>query len=78
MKVWRSLHASDHFYYMGDRLREAGDTERSLNPYPSLYDAYINFMNVLTDYSNTLKPGVPAVRKKSRAHPALKKKITEV
>jgi len=72
-KAWRSLQASDHFYYMGDRLQEARDTARSWSPYPSSYDAYINFMNVLTDYSNTLKPGVPAVKKKGRALPALKK-----
>lgn len=72
-KAWRSLQASDHFYYMGDRLQEARDTARSWSPYPSPYDAYINFMNVLTDYSNTLKPGVPAVKKKGRALPALKK-----
>jgi len=58
---------------MGDQLQEAGDTTRSLNPYPSPYDAYINFMNVLTDYSNTLKSRVPAVEKKGRAHLAPQK-----
>jgi len=73
MEVWRSLQASDHLYYMGNRWHEAGDTTRSLNPYPSPYDAYINFMNVLTDYSNTLKSGVPAVKKKGRAHLAPQK-----
>ena len=72
-KVWRLLQAADHFYYMGDQLQEAGDTTRSLNPYPSPYDAYINFMNVLTDYSNTLKSRVPAVKKKGRAHLAPQK-----
>ncbi len=72
-KTWRSLQASDHFYYMGDRPQEGGNIAQGLNPYPSHYDAYINFMNVLTDYSNTLKPVVPAAGKKGRAHPALKK-----
>ena len=73
MKTWRMLQASDHFYYMGDGPREGGNVEQTLNPYPSPYDAYINFMNILTDYSNTLKPGSPANRKKGRAHAARKK-----
>jgi alpha-amylase len=63
-EVWRLLQASDHFYYMGNRWQEAADLTRYLNPYPSPYDAYINFMNVLTDYSNVLKSGVPAIKKK--------------
>jgi alpha-amylase len=69
-EAWRSLQAADHFYYMGNQWHEAGELTRSLNPYPSPYDAYINYMNILTDFSNALKPGIPAAGKKGRAHTA--------
>jgi alpha-amylase len=72
LEVWRLLQASDHFYYMGNRWQETGDLTRFLNPYPSPYDAYINYMNVLTDYSNVLKSGVPVKKKKGGARPAPK------
>ena len=54
-ETWRSLQASDHFYYMGGGWFEPKEDPPFLNPYPSPYDAYINYMNILTDFSATLK-----------------------
>ena len=44
---WRSLQASDHFYYMSTKYFSDGEVHRYFSPYESPYDSYINFMNVL-------------------------------
>jgi alpha-amylase len=48
---WRQLQTSDHFYYMCTKWCADGDVHRYFNPYPSPYDAYINYMNILDDFS---------------------------
>lgn len=50
-KTWRRLQTSDHFYYMCTKWFADGDVHKYFNPYSSPYDAYINYMNVLTDFS---------------------------
>jgi alpha-amylase len=52
---WRLLQTSDHFYYMCTKWFSDGDVHRYFNPYESPYEAYINFMNILDDFSQTLK-----------------------
>ena len=52
---WRRLQTSDHFYYMCTKWFADGDVHKYFNPYSSPYDAYINYMNILTDFSNTIK-----------------------
>lgn len=49
--VWRNLQTSDHFYYMCTKWFSDGNVHKYFNPYGSPYEAYINFMNVLTDFS---------------------------
>lgn len=52
---WRNLQISDHFYYMSTKQGSDGEVHLYFNPYPSPYEAFINFMNVLTDFSLRLK-----------------------
>lgn len=47
---WNKLQASDHFYYMCTKWFSDGDVHRYFNPYPSPYEAFINYMNVLSDF----------------------------
>ncbi len=47
---WNYLQASDHFYYMCTKWFTDGDVHRYFNPYPSPYEAFINYMNVLSDF----------------------------
>lgn len=54
-QTWRMLQTSDHFYYMCTKCSAGGDVHRCFNPYPSPYDAYINYMNILDDFSRRLK-----------------------
>jgi len=54
---WRRLQTSDHFYYMSTKWFADGEVHKYFNPYPSPYDAYINFMNVLGDFSRRIEKG---------------------
>lgn len=49
-KDWLYLQASDHFYYMCTKWFSDGDVHSYFNPYDSPYDAFINYMNVLSDF----------------------------
>jgi alpha-amylase len=52
---WRRLHTSDHFYYMSTKKGSDGSVHNYFSPYPSPYEAFINYMNILTDFSMRLK-----------------------
>lgn len=44
------LQESDHFYYMCTKFFTGGDMHKYFNPYASPYEAFINYMNVLSDF----------------------------
>ena len=46
---WRKLQTSDHFYYMCTKWFGDGDVHAYFSPYESPYDAYIAYMNALSD-----------------------------
>ena len=54
LRVWRQCQTSDHFYYMCTKWFADGDVHKYFNPYKSPYDAYINFMNILADFTATI------------------------
>lgn len=62
--VWNILQTSDHFYYMATKWFSDGDVHSYFNPYDSAYEAFINYMNVLSDFINELDIAMAA--KKSR------------
>jgi len=47
---YRCLQASDHFYYMCTKLFSDGAVHKYFTPYDSPYEAFINYMNVLSDF----------------------------
>nr|MBP9837053.1 hypothetical protein [Candidatus Paceibacterota bacterium] len=49
IETWRKLQTSDHFYYMCTKWSHDGDVHAYFSPYQSPYDAYIAFMNALSD-----------------------------
>lgn len=55
LEQWRSLQTSDHFYYMATKKGSDGEVHSYFSHYPSPYEAFINFMNVLTDLSLRIK-----------------------
>jgi alpha-amylase len=54
VNVWRYLQTSDHFYYMCTKYFADGDVHKYFNHYNSPYEAYINYMNVLSDFEMRL------------------------
>ena len=62
---WHYLQASDHFYYMSTKVFSEEDVHKHHNPYESPYDAFINYMNVLTDFTRRLKKIVGSIEAKS-------------
>lgn len=51
---WRNLGISDHFYYMCTKWFADGDVHKYFNPFDSPYDAFLNYMNILSDLKNEL------------------------
>lgn len=47
---YQCLQASDHFYYMCTKLFSDGIVHQYFTPYDSPYEAFINYMNVLSDF----------------------------
>lgn len=54
-ETWRKLQTSDHFYYMCTKWSDDGDVHAYFSPYNSPYDAYIAFMNALSDLQLRVK-----------------------
>lgn len=52
---WNMLQTSDHFYYMCTKWLSDGVVHKYFNHYASPYDAYINFMNVVTDFADRVE-----------------------
>lgn len=50
LEDWRKLQTSDHFYYMCTKWFADGDVHSYFSPYESPYDAYISYMNALSDF----------------------------
>ena len=43
------LQASDHFYYMCTKMFADGGIHKYFSPYDTPYEAFMNYMNVLSD-----------------------------
>ena len=65
LKDWLYLQTSDHFYYMCTKWFADGDVHKYFNPYNSPYEAFINFMNVLSDFMNHVDKTIAATPKAS-------------
>jgi alpha-amylase len=63
IKDWKYLQSSDHFYYMCTKFFSDGEVHAYFNPYESPYDAYINYMNILSDFIMRLNASVPETSK---------------
>ncbi len=61
-EIWRKLQTSDHFYYMCTKWSNDGDVHAYFSPYQSPYDAYIAYMNALSDLQLRVAARVAKVR----------------
>jgi alpha-amylase len=56
---WVYLQSSDHFYYMSTKFFSDGAVHAYFNPYENPYQAFMNYMNVLSDFEIRLKSICP-------------------
>ena len=56
---WNYLQASDHFYYMCTKHFSDGAVHSHYSPYDSPYEAFTNYMNVLSDFIVRVKAQYP-------------------
>jgi len=77
-KDWSYLQSSDHFYYMATKFFSDGAVHAYFNPYETPYDAFMNYMNVLSDFEirlNRINPATPEQNQLARLDSLLKEKI---
>ena len=76
------LQESDHFYYMCTKFFSDGEVHKYFNPYDTPYEAFINYMNVISDFQIRLdekraaldvKETVTQERKEAPAKPVRKR-----
>ncbi|MDB4973841.1 MAG: Alpha-amylase [Myxococcaceae bacterium] len=60
LALWRKLTTSDHFYYMCTKWFSDGDVHAYFSPYESPYEAFINYMNAVTDLEESVMKPTPA------------------
>ena len=48
LRYWRYLQTSDHLYYMSVKTDREGSAHSYFSPFPSSYEAFTNFMNIVT------------------------------
>jgi alpha-amylase len=82
---WNYLQASDHFYYMCTKWFSDGAVHHYFNPYNTPYEAFLNYMNVLSDFlirvkeyaeKNPVDKMEPGEKSVSGKKPAAAKKTT--
>jgi len=74
LRDWLYLQTCDHFYFMSTKWFSDGAIHPYFNPYPSPYEAFINYMNVLSDFTIRLESDI-AYKEKiiTRAEPVPKR-----
>ncbi len=55
-----NLQISDHFYYMSTKFFSDGEVHSYFNPFDTPYDAFINYMNILSDFEIRVNAAIKA------------------
>lgn len=66
LDVWRNLQSSDHFYYMSTKADQDGEVHSYFSHYHSPYEAFINYMNIISDLTVEVKGAAPALKGRMR------------
>ncbi|MDG6219543.1 MAG: glycoside hydrolase family 57 protein [Candidatus Thermoplasmatota archaeon] len=54
LDAWRKLQTSDHLYYISTKGFEDGNVHQYFSHYDNPYDGFINYMNILQDFKQSL------------------------
>ncbi|GAA5220301.1 glycoside hydrolase family 57 protein [Membranihabitans marinus] len=71
---WHLLQTSDHFYYQCTKWFSDGDVHKYFNPYDSPYEAFINYMNVLSDFMTRVEDEIARIES-SKSLPTSEKEV---
>jgi len=77
IETWRKLQTSDHFYYMCTKWSADGDVHAYFSPYQSPYDAYIAFMNALSDLQLRVSYSLEVQTKRAKERALKKAEVVE-
>ena len=64
---WRRLTTSDHVYYMCTKWFSDGDVHKYFSPYSTPHDAFIAFMNVLSDLKSRVRAALESSDSNSKS-----------
>ncbi len=67
---WAYLQTSDHFFYMNTKM--LGDGPSPFSPYASPYDAFNNYMNILSDFTERVEAEFPSTIENEELNSLLK------
>ncbi len=59
LQDWQYLQTSDHFYYMSTKRMTDGGVYNVFSPFDSPFDAFTNYMNVLSDFLDRVEAQFP-------------------
>jgi len=62
LNIYRKLQESDHFYYMCTKFFSDGSVHNYFNPYNTPYEAFINYMNVFSDFEIRVKEKINSLK----------------
>lgn len=69
---WRRLLTSDHFYYMSTKKSNDGEVHAYFSPYASPYEAFVNYMNVIHDFTGQVSAREKDIALVRETEPSLK------
>ncbi len=78
---WNYLQDSDHFHSMSTRFFSDGEIQDHSNPFDSPFEAFINYMNVLSDFKirvNTITPEEPVEHQVAALHKLIDEKEKKI
>lgn len=61
IKDWKYLQTSDHFFYMSSNFFSHREYPFDQSPYDNPYEAFMNYMNVLNDFTNRLNRPISSI-----------------
>ncbi len=66
LNIYRKLQESAHFYYMCTKFFSDGSVHNYFNPYNTPYEAFINYMNVFSDFEIRVKEKIHSLKREKK------------
>jgi alpha-amylase len=77
LKDWNYLQDSNHFYALSALQQKNRYKQSSFNPFDSPYEAFINYMNILSDFTLRVNDEIPIRDNEIKNNTALMEMILE-